>query len=125
MLGHLMEWFYEGLGGISQTSDGIGFQHILIRPQIVGDIKQATVNYQSIQGLIQTDWKKTNGFELNLQIPANTIAIVEIPANLRDLVLESDKSLTKIPDLKIIERTAEKIVVSIGSGAYHFKVKQP
>jgi len=125
MLGHLMEWFYEGLGGINQTSDGIGFQHILIRPQIVGDLKQATVNYQSIQGLIQTDWKKTTGFELNLQIPANTRAIVEIPANLKDLVLESDKSLTQLPDLKIIERTAEKIVVSIGSGAYHFKVKQP
>lgn len=125
MLGHLMEWFYEGLGGISQTEDGVGFEHILIRPQVVGDLKQVTVNYQSIHGLIQTDWKKSIDFELNLQIPVNTRATVEIPATLKDLVFESGKSLDKIAHLKILERTSEKLIVSIGSGAYHFKVKQP
>jgi hypothetical protein len=125
MLGHLMEWFYEGLGGISQTADGIGFQDILIRPQIVGDLKQASVNYESIQGLIQTDWKKTSGFELNLQIPANTRATVEIPAKLNDIILESEKTISKLSEFRIIERTTEKLVLSIGSGAYHFKVKQP
>jgi alpha-L-rhamnosidase len=125
MLGHLMEWFYEGLGGISQMEDGVGFEHILIRPQVVGDLKQVTVNYQSIHGLIQTDWKKSIDFELNLQIPVNTRATVEIPATLKNLVFESGKSLGKIAHLKILERTSEKLIVSIGSGAYHFKVKQP
>jgi alpha-L-rhamnosidase len=125
MLGHLMEWFYEGLGGISQMEDGVGFEHILIRPQVVGDLKQVTVNYQSIHGLIQTDWKKSIDFELNLQIPVNTRATVEIPAKLKDLVFESGKSLDKIAHLKILERTSEKLIVSIGSGTYHFKVKQP
>jgi alpha-L-rhamnosidase len=91
----------------------------------VGDLKQVTVNYQSIHGLIQTDWKKSIDFELNLQIPVNTRATVEIPATLKNLVFESGKSLGKIAHLKILERTSEKLIVSIGSGAYHFKVKQP
>ena len=91
----------------------------------MGDLKQASVNYESIQGLIQTDWKKTSGFELNLQIPANTRATVEILAKLNDLVLESEKTISKLSEFRIIERTTEKLVLSIGSGAYHFKVKQP
>ena len=29
MLGHLMEWFYSGLGGIKQQDDDVGFRNIL------------------------------------------------------------------------------------------------
>ena len=123
MLGHIMEWFYEGLGGINQGTDGIGFKQLLIKPQVVGDLKQVTVSYQSIQGLIKSAWKKGQNFELDLQIPANTNALVEIPAKKTDLLFESGKLIANGMEIKMMERQLDKIVLSIGSGNYHFIVK--
>ena len=125
MLGHLMEWFYEGLGGISQSKDGIGFKQIIIRPQVVGDLKQVTAHYQSVHGMIKSAWKKGQDFDLDLQIPANTSALVEIPAKQTDQVLESGKLVSNGSEIKILERKLDKIVLSIGSGNYHFIVKKP
>jgi len=38
MLGHLMDWFYAGLGGISQTEKSVAYKEIVIRPEMVGDL---------------------------------------------------------------------------------------
>ena len=66
MLGHIMEWFYSGLAGISQDENSIGYDHIKIRPQPVGDITYAKGSFHSPYGWITTDWKKENG-HFNLQ----------------------------------------------------------
>ena len=125
MLGHIMEWFYEGLGGISQKADAVGFGQVLIRPQVVGNIKQVAVSYGSMQGLIKSTWKNEKGFELDLEIPANSTAQVEIPANLQDKVFESAKLIGQDASIKIVERKDHLLVLSIGSGSYHFKVQKP
>ena len=52
MLGHLMEWFYSGLGGIRQTSESKGYENILIEPEIAGDITWAETTYNSVHGEI-------------------------------------------------------------------------
>ena len=125
MLGHIMEWFYEGLGGISQMANGVGFGQALIRPQVVGDIKQVSVSYGSMQGLIKTNWKNEKGFELDVEIPANSSAQVVIPATIQDNVFESGKLIGRDLSIKIIARKADQLVVAIGSGSYHFKVQKP
>ncbi len=125
MLGHIMEWFYEGLGGISQKTDAVGFAQVLIRPQVVGDIKQVSVSYGSMQGLIKTAWKNEKGFELDVEIPANSSAQVEIPAGMQDKVFESGKLIGQDTNIKIVSRKADLLVVAIGSGFYHFKVQKP
>lgn len=80
MLGHLMEWFYSGLGGISAAKDAAGFNKIKIRPQPVGDITSATTSYQCPYGWIKTAWTKAGGkFELQVTIPANTTAVIYLP----------------------------------------------
>jgi hypothetical protein len=125
MLGHIMEWFYEGLGGISQKFDGVGFGQVLIRPQVVGEIKQVSVSYGSMQGWIKTAWKNEKGFELDVEIPANSTAQVEIPAGMQDKVFESGKLIGQDTNIKIVSRKADLLVVAIGSGSYHFKVQKP
>ncbi|MEY2902697.1 MAG: hypothetical protein RLY89_1803 [Bacteroidota bacterium] len=125
MLGHIMEWFYEGLGGISQKSDGVGFGQVLIRPQVVGEIKQVSVSYGSMQGLIKSTWKNEKEFELDVEIPANSTAQVEIPAGMQDKVFESGKLIGQDANIKIVTRKADQLVVAVGSGSYHFKVQKP
>src|SRR5262249_17756661 len=51
MLGHIMEWFYGSLGGIEQADDSIAWSHVVIRPQMVGDVMWANAKYASIRGM--------------------------------------------------------------------------
>ncbi|MCX6262715.1 MAG: family 78 glycoside hydrolase catalytic domain, partial [Bacteroidia bacterium] len=44
MLGHLMEWFYSGLGGIDQEESSMGYKKIIIKPEMVGDITFSKTN---------------------------------------------------------------------------------
>lgn len=82
MLGHLMEWFYEGLAGIRQAPNSIGYKNIMIRPQVVGNLTHAGASYHSPYGWINSEWyKEGNKFRLMAEIPANTTAEIWLPPN--------------------------------------------
>lgn len=78
MLGHLMEWFYSGLGGIRQQEGSVGYKKILIEPQFIKGINWVNCSYNSINGEIAVNWKrlKDDKIQLHVEIPANTIAKV-------------------------------------------------
>lgn len=119
MLGHIMEWFYAGLAGIRPADDAIAYNKIIIRPEPVGDITSAKASYHSSYGVIISDWKKQdNVFDLMVEIPANTTAVVYLPAKASTQITENDKPLTGL------KNENGKTLVSIGSGAYHFKVTE-
>jgi alpha-L-rhamnosidase len=118
MLGHLMEWFYSGLAGIRQASDAIAFNKIEIRPEPVGDVTYAKASYHSPYGVIVSDWKKSKEqFEIHISIPANTTAVVFLPANKGDIITKSSKQVSPL------KYQNGKALLSIGSGAYDFIVK--
>jgi hypothetical protein len=82
MLGHIMEWFYSGLGGIRQNEKAVAYQKIMICPEPVGNISNAKASYSSPYGLISSEWKKeANEFELKVEIPVNTKATIYLPAD--------------------------------------------
>ena len=47
MLGHLMEWFYSGIGGIRQTEGSKSYENLLIEPEPVGDLTWAETSFPS------------------------------------------------------------------------------
>lgn len=100
LLGDLIPWCYENLGGIrSDRGRGkIGFKHIIMKPNFdIQDISYADVSYRSPYGKIISNWKKTlQHLEWDITIPANTTAEVHLPNGK-------------------IER--------IGSGSYHYSVE--
>jgi hypothetical protein len=57
MLGHIMQWFYEGLGGINQTDQSLAFKNISISPQFVGDLNEVKASYKCPYGLIRCEWQ--------------------------------------------------------------------
>ena len=65
MLGHLMEWLYGGLGGITPLPpvDRGGLEEsgwsFLIAPQMVGDITWAKTSLNTPHGLVSCHWTKT------------------------------------------------------------------
>jgi alpha-L-rhamnosidase len=121
MLGHIMEWFYSGIAGISQEENSIAYDHIKIRPQPVGDITSAKGSFHSPYGWIKTDWKKEkNNFILKVYIPVNTTATVYVPATAASKIYVNEKIISD-NDIKIKDTAA---VIKIGSGEYHFEVKE-
>ena len=80
MLGHLMEWFYNGLAGIRQTENGIGFSNIEIAPVPVEGMDWVKAGFQTIYGQVQVEWhKQGKDFSLQVTIPANTRARIILP----------------------------------------------
>jgi len=116
MLGHIMEWFYEGLAGIRPAEGAVAYNKIVIRPQPVGDVTWAKASYQSAYGLISSDWKKQDKtFELNINIPANTTALVYLPVDMTSKITMNDKPVSGV------YYNDKGVMIAVGSGVYHFK----
>ena len=126
MLGHIMEWFYAGLAGISQEKNSVAYKEIVISPEAVGDVTSAKAAYACPYGWIKTEWKKRGGdFELKIEIPVNATATVYLPARQEDKIIEGGRSVENRKDL-FVELSAfekQKSMIHIGSGSYTFRVK--
>jgi hypothetical protein len=117
MLGHLMEWFYASLAGISAADDAIGYNKIIVRPQVVGDVTYAKATYHSTYGTIVSDWKTGKTFTLNTTIPVNTSALIYFPAKAGSAIIQNGRIV------KPWKYEGGKAIIKVGSGKYQFQVK--
>jgi len=100
MLGHLMEWFYNGLAGIRQAAGSTGFSTLEIAPQPVEGISWVKAGFNTLYGSVQVAWKKEGRrFSLDVTVPANTQARILLPGSKKTAV--------------------------VGSGAHHFTAVLP
>jgi len=125
--GAVCEWMINDLAGIQ--SDGPGYDKIIIHPHppTPGNnsdhppIHWVQAHYDSIHGRILCNWKRTeNVFELDVEIPANTTAMVYLPATRKDKITEGGKLLGRAKHVKFIRMEGESGVLAIESGVYHF-----
>jgi Glycogen debranching enzyme len=121
MLGHLMDWFYAGLGGIGQTENSVAYKEIAIKPEMVGDLTWVKSSYQSPYGEIRSDWEKTNaGLKMNVSVPANTTALVYVPAKSASEIKEGGKVISVLKDIQVVGQNDGRIILKVGSGKYLF-----
>ncbi|MCX6938019.1 MAG: hypothetical protein NTU80_09010 [Verrucomicrobia bacterium] len=126
MLGHIEEWFYRGLGGIKVDPSGPGFKKIIIKPQIVGDLKWVNCRYDSLYGEIISDWKRDGQkITMNVTIPPNTTATVFVPSaeHNASLVTESGKPASAVSSVKFLRMENNAAVYAVGSGVYKFQAR--
>ena len=122
MLGQIMEWFYRDLAGIGCTPEGAGFKKILIQPTVTGDLTWVKASYNSIHGVIVSDWKREGGqFALDVTIPANTTATVYVPARQPSKVTEGTSPANRSPGVKFLREETGRAVYQVGSGRYVFR----
>jgi hypothetical protein len=121
MLGHIMEWFYNGLGGISQQEHSVAYRDILIRPEIVGGITDVKSAYHTPYGTIRSEWTCRNGvYRFHIVIPPNSTALVKLPATSQQTVTEGDQPLKEVT---LMDYEDGRVVLKAGSGDYWFEVK--
>ena len=122
MLGHLMEWFYSGAGGIRPDEGSVAFRRIVIRPEPVGDLNSASTRYESPYGPIATRWtRQASTFTLTVDIPANTTATIQLPTTDAGSITESGRPLGK--DMSILGTSAGRASLAVGSGQYVFECR--
>jgi hypothetical protein len=123
MLGHLMEWFYNGIGGIRQEESSAGFNKIIIKPAVIGDLSFASKSYDSPYGIIQTDWKIIEGnLNLKVTIPANTTAVIYLPAREQSKITENNLPVDQVKDIRYLKSENGYAVFRSGSGSYDFMI---
>ena len=78
LLGDLILWEYEYLGGIRALEPG--YSKIQLKPSIIPGLDFLKCAYESVSGRIESSWSVYKGhYEWNVTIPANTSAEVWIP----------------------------------------------
>lgn len=117
MLGHVMEWFYAGLGGIGQYETSVAYKEIVIKPEIAGDLSFVKTGFNSPYGLIRSEWQRIDeGILIEVEIPHNTSAEIILPTNdMSTIRLNGKKLLTQ--DL-IVTNNNNQIGLKLGSGVY-------
>jgi alpha-L-rhamnosidase len=120
LLGDLIAWFYQDLGGIK--ADEPGFKTIVMKPAIVNGLDYVNASYTTPYGLVKSDWKKQSGyFNWAITVPANSKAIVYLPADKVNDITCDGKTLSALSGTKMQVNNGET-KIEIGSGDYHFEI---
>lgn len=100
LLGDLISWCYEHLGGIRSSHDQVAFKHIILRPDFeIQELSKVDVSYLTPYGKVVSQWTKTpTHLEWQVTVPPNSTAEVHLPNGK---------------------------VEQIGSGSYHYSVDIP
>ncbi len=131
--GDICTWFYQALAGIRVDPDRPGFKHVLIRPEIVGDLTWVRGEIDTVRGRVASRWKLADGIlTLAVALPANTTATVFLPGTDPAKVTESGRPIDQADSVRFI-RTDERsyqhdggrCVYEVESGRYEFAVPWP
>jgi len=112
MLGHAEEWLYRGLAGIDFDLSRPPDEQIRIAPYVSSaadkDNRHAAASMQTPLGLISSAWTREGGsVQLQITIPPNSSANVELPANCTDWT-DSSHPVSGVPGVR-----------SLGHGTLH------
>ena len=119
--GSVGDWLYSMLGGLAPSPDGPGYRHSLIRPRPGGTVTWARTSLDSRHGRIAVSWRRTGDrFTLDLELPVNTSADVELPAAKDGAVLEGDVPADRAQGVHDVRRDDVVTRLRVGSGRYSF-----
>lgn len=81
LLGDLITWMFEYVGGICNAEGSVGFKHILMKPAFdIPEVSYANVSHETLYGCITSNWRKSlTAYEWDVTIPCNTTATIVLP----------------------------------------------
>lgn len=125
LLGDLMSWYFEDLAGIKSDSQQVGFKKIIMEPCFPENLDWVDASTETLYGKVASHWQKTaEGLKWEVEIPANTTALIRIPATSADAVTENGQPLLQNPAIKAVQTADSFVSAEVGSGKYSFNVKK-
>jgi alpha-L-rhamnosidase len=116
MFGSVVNWFYAGLGGIKTDPSSAGMRHFIIEPKTVADLDYCKTSYNSLYGVIRSEWKKMpNGkHQFSIEVPTNTSATFVLPNSKDKATTESGKNVP-------LQKSQGQWAAEFRSGVYKFE----
>ncbi|MDW8289367.1 MAG: family 78 glycoside hydrolase catalytic domain [Armatimonadota bacterium] len=125
-------WFYEALAGIQPDASRGDWEHLIVRPHPVGDLRWAQASVDTIRGKVSVRWeKRPDAFLLSVTVPANSEATVYLPkigipnpaiTEAEGRIWRNGQFVSRVPGVRSARDEGEWIVLQVGSGDYHFKL---
>ncbi|MFD1771997.1 family 78 glycoside hydrolase catalytic domain [Sphingobacterium suaedae] len=112
MLGHLMEWFHAGLGGLGQEPGSIAYEHVRLAPRLLGQLDECNVTFETAYGHVA--WKSIKG-AYEVTVPVNSRCTVVLPRS-PDYTINGERL-----DNYKHRTTSHGLEITIGSGRYTIK----
>ncbi len=124
MLGHIEEWFYQSLAGISVqlNRDKYAFE-VTIKPVIAGELSCVDGCCDTPAGRVEVSWQRAGRHRLRLKvvIPVNTDAIIHVPAISAEAVKETGGGSAEwLTPPKLVRHENGYCLYEAGSGVYIF-----
>ena len=93
-----------------------------MKPDFSAGLTYVNASYESVYGTIKSDWKKDKkSLVWNITVPANTSAIVYLPASDISKVLINKQNLDKTSYSYTTDKN--QVIITLSSGNYAVNVK--
>lgn len=112
-------WFYEAVAGVGRDRSAIAFKRLQFAPKLVGLLTHASGAFATPYGRAASAWHlEGDRFTWDIEIPANTTAMVHVPAGVTDL---REGTASAGPHLNPDQAEAVAAAIELGSGSYRFE----
>lgn len=120
--GAIGQWFYERIAGISPIE--AGYKSFRIAPIPKEPLTSASASLETPYGKIMSSWEIDKGaFYLNVKIPPNTTAEIEILNSRLGSLNLNDQPITENSDSLTIEKTDRGYKILALPGSYRFQAR--
>jgi alpha-L-rhamnosidase len=108
------------LGVTLGEPDADGRVRAVVVPPATG-LDRAQGSVPTVAGPVQVAWQRRGkGMTMALTVPANATATVRLPAATSAGVQEGGRAAARAPGVTVVSATEGVVVLSVGSGTYHF-----
>ena len=119
--GAIGDWMYSVMGGIAIDPAAPGYKHTFIQPRPGGGFTHVEVSHDTPYGRVGSAWTIGGpGFELVVEVPANTTATIRLPKARLAEVTEGGRTLAAADGVTASRQDGPDVVVEAGSGTYRF-----
>lgn len=125
-------YFYKVLAGIGLDTARPGFQKIVLKPVMSGDLPYASASVETIRGKVVSSWERTGErLRYEVEIPGNTTAQLFLPKNgwkkvqIREggnLCWNGDASV-ELEGMRYSHEEEKYVVYQIVSGSYQLEIR--
>ena len=123
LLGDLLIWLFEDMGGIKSDNKAVAFKQINMRLNLLDELDHVNAAYESPYGKIVSKYQnQKKSVDWNVTIPPNSSAVLEIPAEANNIE-ESGTTVSKSKDIQMISSQGGITKLKAGSGTYSFNIK--
>jgi alpha-L-rhamnosidase len=119
--GAIGEWMYRVMGGLDFDTEVPGYKRLLIGPRPGGGFTSAKASYETLYGRASSAWTaRATGYELTVEVPPNTTALVRLPDAQVSRAAEGGRPLAAGNGIIAVRQEAGAVFVEVGSGTYRF-----